>query len=85
MIKNYKITKSWPKMLKIYFWYFYFFKNIGVRNYVMTIVIATINKLEMHQIIIKLAFLNGDIVKEVYMEQSHRLSFDWNTKWNIIE
>ena len=42
----------------------------------MTIVIATINKLEMHQMIIKLAFLNGNIVKEVYMKQSQRFSFD---------
>jgi len=47
-----------------------------IKNWVMTIVIATINKLEMHQMIIKLAFLNGDIVKEVYMEQSQRFSFD---------
>jgi len=31
----------------------------------MKIVIATINKLEIHQMIIKLAFLNGGIVKEV--------------------
>jgi len=41
----------------------------------MTVGFTTINKPEIHQMIIKLAFLNGDIDKVVCMEQSQRFSF----------
>jgi len=33
------------------------------------IVIAAINKLEIHQINVKTTFLNGELEKEIYMEQ----------------
>jgi hypothetical protein len=33
------------------------------------IVITTINKLEIHQMDIKITFLNGNLNEEVYMEQ----------------
>jgi hypothetical protein len=35
----------------------------------MLIVIASINKLEIHQMDVKTALLNGDFEDEVYMEQ----------------
>jgi hypothetical protein len=36
----------------------------------MLIVIASVNKLEIHQMDVKTAFLIGDLEEEVYMEQS---------------
>jgi len=36
----------------------------------MLIVIASINKLEIHQMNVKTTFLNGDLEEEVYVEQS---------------
>jgi len=36
----------------------------------MLIVISTINKLEIHHMDVKTTFLNGDLDKKVYMEQS---------------
>jgi hypothetical protein len=38
-------------------------------------VIATINKLEIYQRDVKIAFLNGDLDKEVYMEQLERFVY----------
>jgi hypothetical protein len=43
---------------------------VSIINFIWTlIVIATINKLEIHQMNVKIAFLNDEFEDEVYMEQ----------------
>jgi hypothetical protein len=42
----------------------------------MLVVITTINKLEIYQRDVKIAFLNGDLDNEVYMEQLEGFFFN---------
>jgi hypothetical protein len=44
-------------------------KIISIRT---LIAIAAINKLEIHQMNVKIIFLNGDLKEEVYMERPER-------------
>jgi hypothetical protein len=49
----------------------------------MLVVIATITNLEIYQRDVKIAFLNGDLDKEVYMKQLEGFVFNGNEKKSL--
>jgi len=61
LLKNLYNNKVWTILT---------YSHVSIKNFIRTlIVIETINKLEIHQMNVKIAFLNDDFEDEVYMEQ----------------